>query len=169
MGCYFRAHQEQIIFIRWQSAALVRCKDDFTDAYWWEQRGDIKRTSKKHRLPGRSLSITEMPLVRCGEGKRFSLNRNINNRSCAEKKISEVKRERCCESTNLQLDVFVLFFGQQGENRAAVFAGSNQNLNLRVPGGEREGQLKVHVTPSVERILWNLYQTHTNVFFRWCS
>lgn len=67
-----------------------------------------------------------------------------------EDKRDDLKR------TNLQFEIFILLFGQQAEDRAAVFACPDQDLNLRVSGREREGQLKVYVTPSVKRILRHL-------------
>ncbi len=64
------------------------------------------------------------------------------------KSMREKKRDDF-KSTNLQFDIFILFFGQQTEDRAAMFACPDQDLNLRVSGREREGQLKVYVTPSI--------------------
>lgn len=63
------------------------------------------------------------------------------------------------KSTNLQFEIFILLFGQQAEDRAAVFACPDQDLNLRVSGWEREGQLKVYVTPSIKRVLRDLCET----------
>lgn len=40
-----------------------------------------------------------------------------------------------------------------------MFACPDQDLNLRVSGREREGQLKVYVTPSIKRILRDLCET----------
>lgn len=74
------------------------------------------------------------------------------------KSIREGKRD-AFKSTNLQFEILILFFGQKAEDRAAVFACPDQHLNLRVPGWEREGQLKVYVTPSIKWILWDLCET----------
>jgi len=72
--------------------------------------------------------------------------------------LREEKRDDF-KSTNLQFEIFILLFGKQAEDRAAVFACPDQDLNLRVSGREREGQLKVYVTPSIKRKLRDLCET----------
>lgn len=61
------------------------------------------------------------------------------------------------QTSYLESDVFTLLLRDQIQDGAAVFAGSNQDLNPRPPGRQRGRQLVMRVTVSIKGVLWDLW------------